>query len=186
MNLVISLATVICICLGVNAAPRMDNMTVSTNESNDAIQISPSRVRRGTTINNYTYLTNSQLGKSKSSWDEAKIACESLGDGSSLVVVDGDEARDAVARIATTDVWIGLKKSNSGEWMTVTGEVNKYNGWDISQPNGGAENRAMQKKSSKRWHDYPTSAKFDFICQTSDCFPAVISTATDDKERNNL
>jgi len=65
MNLMNSMATVVCICLVVNAAPRTGHETVSTNDAptaenmtastNDAIQKSPSRLRRASNLGHKLY-----------------------------------------------------------------------------------------------------------------------------------
>ena len=84
--------------------------------------------------------------------------------------------RDAIAAVSRDNIWIGLKEIVANKtWVTVDGDVNTYNGWADSQPtpeNSGAleEDKALMMLADKKWHDYPSTSEFAFVCQKSEFF----------------
>ena len=109
------------------------------------------------------------LFSTKLSWRNARAVC--LGFGGDLVSIENEKEMDFVNNISSglgsELIWIGLTdwlKNGEFAWSDGTPFNNSvYNNWASNQP-GGGEYCVAHSISEKRWHDYPCSSTFEYIC----------------------
>lgn len=117
----------------------------------------------------YKIMTNF-LFSTKLSWGNARSVC--LGFGGDLVSITNKKEMDFVDEISSGIgselIWIGLIDwLHDGEFAWSDGTLfngSVYNNWAGRQPSGG-EYCVSHSISERRWHDYPCSHTFDYICE---------------------
>nr|XP_058963445.1 uncharacterized protein LOC131790274 isoform X1 [Pocillopora verrucosa] len=117
----------------------------------------------------YKIMTNF-LFSTKLSWGNARSVC--LGFGGDLVSITNKKEMDFVDEISSGIgselIWIGLIDwLHDGEFAWSDGTLfngSVYNNWAGRQPSGG-EYCVAHSISERRWHDYPCSHTFDYICE---------------------
>lgn len=96
----------------------------------------------------------------------ANTACEGLG--AHLAAVTSAAEQTAVAPLAKTDRWIGLRRppgsTNDAKLFTwVTAESTAFTKWDAGEPDGSGECARM--KPNGAWADASCAAEYIAICE---------------------
>ncbi|XP_059178367.1 lithostathine-1-alpha-like isoform X1 [Physella acuta] len=110
-------------------------------------------------FNDLCYMTSNQ----EETWPDAKSFCESV-DGSLIQIFDDDVVNDIPIK-DINHVWIGLHKPDpsNNEWSWSDGSEATFFKWDVGQPQNEGEN-CVAAITLDKWHDYPCSSKFKFVC----------------------
>ncbi|KAM9028978.1 C-type lectin-like [Ara ararauna] len=112
----------------------------------------------------------------KMTWDEAEAECELYGPMGHLASIHSQDTSHVLAGYlrsqsqATGNVWIGLQNTvHTRQWKWADSSAFDFTSWDHGQPKnmGDKEDCVVLYHLSgfSRWHDFPCSRKFSFVCQ---------------------
>ncbi|XP_059178370.1 C-type lectin-like isoform X2 [Physella acuta] len=110
-----------------------------------------------------------KVSKEERTWPDAKSVCEELDGNLMQFFNEGVVKKIPIKNIK--HVWIGLHKPDpkKNEWSWSDGSEATFFKWDVGQPQNEGESCAAALTLGK-WHDYPCSAKFKFVCQKESSF----------------
>ncbi|KAK7007470.1 galactose binding [Halocaridina rubra] len=82
---------------------------------------------------------------------------------------NAEENENIISMSPVNDVWILVEDSAAeNQWVNkVTGQSVNYTNWNAVEPNGGTNENCVILTQSRKWEDYPCSARFSYVCERS-------------------
>lgn len=110
-----------------------------------------------------------QVVLTKSSWHEAKAACEKAG-GHLVIINSASENRYITKLLAGQDAWIGCTdEADEGTWLWVDGSKVTYAGWDPGPPEPNAawdnEDYGVTRTNEGLWNDSTPDGCDAYVCE---------------------
>uniref|UniRef100_A0A096LZI4 C-type lectin domain-containing protein n=1 Tax=Poecilia formosa TaxID=48698 RepID=A0A096LZI4_POEFO len=101
-------------------------------------------------------------------WGNAQTACRR--NYTDMATIENSADVEAVKNlnytVVTGKAWIGLYDELVNSWKWSLSNSSFYGNWDSAEPTniGGIENCVVLYSSTGKWHDYPCSSTFHFVC----------------------